>query len=860
MFRKASQEIPSAPLQEKSPNTRSEVWPRFAEKMALLAAMLAVLGGGVSAFASSTLAQDARQAEAAQGGPTIEQRVNRFIDLLDDRRKEQGVVGAAVVVAHGDRIVRSTGLGLRSLESNAPVTEDTVFALGSVTKQFTAMAVALTVAGGKMALDDHPRRFVPSFRLRDEEVDAQLNMIDLLAHRTGLERMDLAWVLAPFTQAELLQLASRAVPAAKLRERFLYNNVMYMLAGAAVAGAQGMEYERFVTDRLLAPLGMSASTFSLAGLTGSPDHAVGYTRAPATGQPEPIKPLNLASIAPAGALNSTARDMGAWLRFLNTGGRIKGEAKVAPTIFARLFEPHQVLGAGAYGLGFFLERRADEQLAFHDGNVDGYTAMVGFVPARGLSFAVLTNQHFSQLGEIACALFWETVVRPELSTPPTPSAVTPAGATGPSWEKPTTQRIELERLAGQYFSLEVPPVEIRRVGGELIAVFTDQPPYRLKETSPNTFNLTGLNGFSITFAELSNWPGRIAALLRQPPTHPVGNVPLLRRDDAWLARAKEQHSGPGKELIGSYRSDDQTLTLEIAPYAKGVALIVAGQQPWPLQEIGSDLYHLGGLAETFQIRIRRSQSGGIFGITLIQPNFRADLALTTPTSASSADEARKVLEQAVAAAGGEEALNRISSLHAVGRTSAPQHGFDGRFEDTIASNQQSTLFELGAFGKTVFSVRLITTDEQMVVVVRDGERFQQTGIGLRTSRFYAVPHPLYRWKERFPTVTLAGETTINGDDAVIIELRPSDLEPTRLSISKATFMILREEKPDYLGDELQPVADVTDYSDYRPVDGVQMPFSASSQVIDVGQIILTYDLVALSVPVDPSKFAVSLAK
>ena len=215
----------------------------------------------------------AAQAQDANPAPppvaSIEQRVDAFIKRLEARRKEQGVVGAAIVVAQGDRIVRSAGFGVRGLDLREAVTEDTVFALGSVTKQFTAMAVALMVSNGKMTFEDHPRRFVPSFRLQDPEANAGLNMIDLLAHRSGLDRSDVTWLLAPFTQDELFELAFRSRPAAKLRERFLYNNAMYALAGAAVASAQQTSYERFVEEQLLKPLGMSSTTVTLDGLYGS---------------------------------------------------------------------------------------------------------------------------------------------------------------------------------------------------------------------------------------------------------------------------------------------------------------------------------------------------------------------------------------------------------------------------------------------------------------------------------------------------------------------------------------------------------------------------------------------------------------
>src|ERR1043165_9537367 len=117
-----------------------------------------------------SLASAARSQETTpppQSVPPLEQRVDAFLAQVEARRKELGVVGAAVVVVHRDRIVRIAGLGQRSAESKEPVTEDTVFPLASVTKQFTAVAVALAVSEGKMAFEDHPRRFVPDFRLKD---------------------------------------------------------------------------------------------------------------------------------------------------------------------------------------------------------------------------------------------------------------------------------------------------------------------------------------------------------------------------------------------------------------------------------------------------------------------------------------------------------------------------------------------------------------------------------------------------------------------------------------------------------------------------------------------------------------------
>jgi CubicO group peptidase (beta-lactamase class C family) len=547
------------------------------------------------AFASAAAAQDAKPTPAADSIPSIEQRVETFINQLEVVRQQLGVPGAAIVVAHRDRIVRSTGLGQRNLETGEPVTEDTVFAVGSVTKQFTAVAMALAVSEGKMAFEDHPRRYVPSFHLQDPEADANLNMIDLLAHRSGLDRSDVVFLSAPFTQAELFELASRSEPAARFRAKHLYNNIMVALAGASVAAAYGTTYERFLTERLLAPLGMRSSTLTVEALTASPNSASGYVRT-ATGETRPAKRTDSAGIAPAGALNSTARDMGAWLLFLNSHGQLA--PRIQPAVYSRIFEPHQQISATIfYGLGFYLESALGLLISEHGGAWPGYAAQVYHVPERALSFALLTNQDNSELAVISKALFWQIVLRPEL-----PTAAAPA---------------------------------------------------------------------------------------------------------------------------------------------------------------------------------------------------------------------------------------------------APQ---------PVLSGKKAERIELGACGKIAVKLHAVTNERESVETWPD-QKVSATGTAHKAAIFFAVPHPLSRWTERYAAVAAFGETVVNGENAFLIEVTPHGLAPARLYISATSFLILREEIPVYVGDRLAPTSKATDYSDYRIVNSVRMPFGVAVTREVLGSITLTYERISLDQPLDPAVFS-----
>ncbi len=112
---------------------------------------------------------------------------------LDAKREEFHVPGAALVIVKDDKIVAIQGMGLRDVEHKLPVTPQTLFAIGSSTKAFTAMTALMSVDDGKLSLSDSPRKYLPYFKLKDPDADAKITVSDLLCHRSGLDRTELAW-------------------------------------------------------------------------------------------------------------------------------------------------------------------------------------------------------------------------------------------------------------------------------------------------------------------------------------------------------------------------------------------------------------------------------------------------------------------------------------------------------------------------------------------------------------------------------------------------------------------------------------------------------------------------------------------
>ncbi len=149
---------------------------------------------------------------------------------IDDKRKEFGVPGISLVIVKDDKVIYLKGLGVKDFEHNTPVTPNTRFAIGSASKALTAMLAVMSADEGKLSLDDSPKKFLPYFTLRDEEAAAKITLRDLLSHRSGLNRTDLAMVTGMLNREELIKVAGLAKPTAKLGEKFHYQNIMYTAA------------------------------------------------------------------------------------------------------------------------------------------------------------------------------------------------------------------------------------------------------------------------------------------------------------------------------------------------------------------------------------------------------------------------------------------------------------------------------------------------------------------------------------------------------------------------------------------------------------------------------------------------------
>ncbi len=329
-------------------------------------------------------------------------------DYVEEAMASWQIPGLALAVVRGDEILHMHGYGVRDIETRESVAPDTLFAIASSTKAFTAMGVALLVDEGRLEWDKPVRDYLPDFKLSDGYVSEKITVRDLLCHRSGLPRHDLAWYGTPFTRAELIQNLAHLEFSKGFREVWQYQNLMYVTAGYLAGQITGMTWEDFTQKRIFDPLKMARSCFSPDVMRQLGNYAMPYRikRGKAEGKEDVLEVMEFYSnpvMGPAGSIHSCVQDLANWLKVHLNEGQFEGDRFVSPGSLAQMHQPQMIMPVdgfmavlldttiSTYGLGWFVVPYRGHTLIHHGGNIDGFSTMVAFVPQEKIGIAVLTN-------------------------------------------------------------------------------------------------------------------------------------------------------------------------------------------------------------------------------------------------------------------------------------------------------------------------------------------------------------------------------------------------------------------------------------------------------------------------------------
>jgi len=339
----------------------------------------------------------------------LEETLHAIRTFIDSTMSQWHVAGLSVAIVKDNEILMTEGFGYRDFENELPVTSQTLFAIGSSSKAFTAFSVGLLVDEGIIDWDTPIKEYMPDFKMYDEFATQEMTAIDLLTHRSGLPRHDLMWYGAYFSREEMYDRLRYLEPNEPFRYTFQYQNLMYMTAGLMVGRLTNSTWEDVVYERVFVPLGMNNSNFSIDTSLNSDDFSQPY-HVNENDEIEKMDFMNISAVGPAGSINSCADDMSQWVRmFLNKGKvddtQIMLEATVENLITPHMFisrkSPSKELDYYAYGLGWFIQTYRGHPYVHHGGNIDGFSALVNLLPDDNLGVVILTNQNNSSYTSIA---------------------------------------------------------------------------------------------------------------------------------------------------------------------------------------------------------------------------------------------------------------------------------------------------------------------------------------------------------------------------------------------------------------------------------------------------------------------------
>jgi len=384
------------------------------------------------------------------------QSIAELQQQLEKILKDAHTPGMAVAIVHRDGPEWVAGLGKSDVATDRAATADTLFRIGSTSKAFASLSILLLADQGKLSLEDPIHKLAPEVWFENRwEASDPVRVVNLLEHTTGWDDM------------HLREYAKGTPPSVGLREALDYDHhsrisrwrpgtrMAYCNSGPAVAAyivekLTGERFEDFVQQNLFGPIGMSTATYfpPAAGTATTLYHEDGKT---------PYRYWNIL-YRPAGAINASAKDMGAYVQFYLDRGAVGGKQVVPSKDIDRMEIPTSTWAArGGMKTGYGLSNYWSIEDGFvyhgHNGGVDGGLTQMAYMPDYGVGYFYSINSGngdaFQKIGKAIRAYLKNKLEKPAV---PAEASLPPNAAQYSGWYEPDSPRVEmlyfLERLLG----------------------------------------------------------------------------------------------------------------------------------------------------------------------------------------------------------------------------------------------------------------------------------------------------------------------------------------------------------------------------------------------------------------------------
>lgn len=553
--------------------------------------------------------------------------------------KDWKAAGFAVAVVERDKIIYAKGFGYRDVEKKLPVTPNTLFAIGSVTKSFTSSLIGLLQKEGKVELDKPAVQYLPDLHFYNNNMNNSITLRHMMSHQTGLPRHDYSWYFfSTSSRDSILQRLQFQEPTFGVREKWQYNNFMFLTQGVIAERLTGQSWEENINKKLFAPLGMQRSNLSISALQKDGDAAVGY----GVKMDSIIHKLpyyNIDAMGPAGSINSSVTEMAAWLTTWINGGKYKGKEVLPLSYITDATTPQAIVAPGVpskekpdihfatYGLGWSIASYRGHYRVEHGGNIDGFSATAAFYPTDSIGIVVLSNQNGSTVPAIVRNMITDRLfnLKPydwngdmKKAADKAKAQQKEAAKTKQVTVRNTKPTHPLTAYEGRYHHPGYGSVTIYTKGDSLFGLFSQQQMW-LAHNNYNVFNAhlyqpedgIDTSGNSLLFQFVLGMGGEIESL--NMPLEPGLQQPLsFKKQPKEVAMAASDL----KKYEGTY-----TLAgMEAKVYVKGdkLFLLVPGQPEYELAAGGNHKFVLKGI-QGFSV-VFALDGAKVTDATFMQPN------------------------------------------------------------------------------------------------------------------------------------------------------------------------------------------------------------------------------------------------
>ncbi|MEM9053143.1 MAG: serine hydrolase [Bacteroidota bacterium] len=420
---------------------------------------------------------------------------------IDSLMKVYHTAGVAVAVVSDEEVLYSKGFGFRDMERQLPVTDETIFGIGSCSKAFTATLLGILSDQGEINFEDPPKNYLTDLKFFNEAMNKEITIRHMLSHGTGLPNMSTESSSVLFVSDngnDIIPRLEFLSPQSGVGEDFIYNNLIYALAGRLSESLTKKTWEENLKDYIFNPLQMQDSYGSVDATRAQSNYSKGYGVRRLDTIIVEVIPEHIPTRDAGGNIHSSVADMSKWMQVWLNEGRFGDKSLFSKDYFKSAIGYQQLMFTDSasgddtfYGFGWMISVLQGHLKVEHSGGISGFSSNVVLLPEDNLGIVVLSNQNIAGIAYAITNELLERVLEIEIA----PNPNEPYFSTVVEIEDPKSPTVvdesdppshPFEDFQGDYFHPGYGTIEVRLEGETLYAKFPFTK-FRLEHTRGNHF-------------------------------------------------------------------------------------------------------------------------------------------------------------------------------------------------------------------------------------------------------------------------------------------------------------------------------------------------------------------------------------